>query len=304
MAYLGGKSPSGVHQTLINLMPPHRTYIELFLGGGGILLRKRPAELNIGIDRNPAVIAGWLKANRDCQALKPPVLDRASVETRIPASTGKFSGRRRRGAAGSPVIHRIGRLTGPAGNTGEFEFRCADAFDFLERWDFSSPDVLIYADPPYLLSSRSACDRTYYHYEMSDVDHLHLLRCLRRMKCKVMISGYPSRLYDVNLKGWHVATYKGCTRAGRTTECVWCNFPPPAQLHDYRYVGKNYRDREDIQRQQKSWVKKLRAMPLPRQHAMVQVLTAAISGVSDRSEAPNFPPVPPGLETNRSSSAL
>ena len=37
MAYPGGKNGAGVYQTLINLIPPHDTYIETYLGGGAIM---------------------------------------------------------------------------------------------------------------------------------------------------------------------------------------------------------------------------------------------------------------------------
>ncbi|TXE33234.1 DNA adenine methylase [Serratia marcescens] len=50
MGYLGSKAASGVYQKIIANMPPHDTYIETHLGGGAIMLRKPPAETNIGID--------------------------------------------------------------------------------------------------------------------------------------------------------------------------------------------------------------------------------------------------------------
>ena len=50
MPYPGGKNGAGVYQQLINLMPPHHTYVEPFLGGGAILRLKKPAQRNIGID--------------------------------------------------------------------------------------------------------------------------------------------------------------------------------------------------------------------------------------------------------------
>ena len=50
--YPGGKGGAGVYQTLISQMPPHSTYIEAFTGGGGVLRHKRPAALNVDVDRN------------------------------------------------------------------------------------------------------------------------------------------------------------------------------------------------------------------------------------------------------------
>ncbi len=49
---LGTKSGVGVFHTIINQMPPHRVYIEPFLGWGSIMKAKLPADRNIGIDIN------------------------------------------------------------------------------------------------------------------------------------------------------------------------------------------------------------------------------------------------------------
>lgn len=55
--YYGGKNGSGVYQAIINFLPPHKRYIEAFLGSGAILRYKRPAEENIGLELNSDVIS-------------------------------------------------------------------------------------------------------------------------------------------------------------------------------------------------------------------------------------------------------
>jgi hypothetical protein len=55
--YTGGKGGSGVYQQIINLMPPHKIYVEAFLGNGSILRYKKPADQNIGIEIDPQTIA-------------------------------------------------------------------------------------------------------------------------------------------------------------------------------------------------------------------------------------------------------
>jgi DNA adenine methylase len=55
-SYLGAKNGSGVYQTIINLIPPHETYIECFLGTGAIMKNKAPALYNIGIDKSQTML--------------------------------------------------------------------------------------------------------------------------------------------------------------------------------------------------------------------------------------------------------
>jgi DNA adenine methylase len=61
MRYPGGKGGAGVHQTIINLMPAHRVYIEPFVGGGNIYERKKPALASIIIDADEVPVAHWQK---------------------------------------------------------------------------------------------------------------------------------------------------------------------------------------------------------------------------------------------------
>lgn len=58
--YNGGKSGAGVYQTIINQQPPHTCYVEPFLGHGGVMRKKRPANVNIGLDVDQAVIDTWI----------------------------------------------------------------------------------------------------------------------------------------------------------------------------------------------------------------------------------------------------
>lgn len=62
MNYPGGKG--GCFRRIIDLMPPHDTYIETHLGGGNVLERKRPAVRNIGVDVDRSVIAAWGERRR------------------------------------------------------------------------------------------------------------------------------------------------------------------------------------------------------------------------------------------------
>jgi len=57
MRYPGGKGKC--YPYLLNLMPPHRTYIESHLGGGAVMRHKLPAKRQIGIDIDPGVVAKW-----------------------------------------------------------------------------------------------------------------------------------------------------------------------------------------------------------------------------------------------------
>lgn len=63
-SYFGGKGGSGVYQTIINEIPLHDIYIEPFLGGGSILLKKRPAQKSFGIDKDKDAIINFAKKSQ------------------------------------------------------------------------------------------------------------------------------------------------------------------------------------------------------------------------------------------------
>jgi DNA adenine methylase len=91
----------------------------------------------------------------------------------------------------------------------------------------SHPGVLLYVDPPYVRSTRKG---TGYAHEMTDDDHRELGAALAACRASVVLSGYASDLYDVELfPGWHrvelaAGTGNGGEWRGRT-EVLWPNRP-------------------------------------------------------------------------------
>lgn len=60
MKYPGGKNGSGIYHRLINLIPPHRIYVEAFLGSGAIMRLKKPAPAgSIGIDADGRALSNF-----------------------------------------------------------------------------------------------------------------------------------------------------------------------------------------------------------------------------------------------------
>ncbi|NJK42266.1 MAG: DNA adenine methylase [Aquincola sp.] len=78
------------------------------------------------------------------------------------------------------------------------------AIEVMRR--FSTPDTLIYADPPYLMETRT--QRMYAH-EMSVDEHLEMLDVLSSHPGPVVISGYENSIYDKRLRrGWRTVKVK------------------------------------------------------------------------------------------------
>jgi DNA adenine methylase len=100
------------------------------------------------------------------------------------------------------------------------------ALDLLRRED--TTDTLFYCDPPYLHETRVSTDA--YAFEMTEDDHRALLQVFLACKGKVMLSGYPSSLYDQALSAWTRHTFDlpnnaaGGSEKARETEVLWCNF--------------------------------------------------------------------------------
>jgi hypothetical protein len=152
-----------------------------------------------------------------------------------------------------------------------------DAISFLTEWGEAGwqGDELIYCDPPYLGSSRKSQQPIYNHEMMSDEQHIELLLLLRALPCMVMISGYWSALYMDQLAAWRSISFQTMTHAGPATEWLWMNYPEPFELHDYRYLGENFRQRERIKRKQQRWRARLAKMPALERYALLEAIAAS-----------------------------
>jgi len=147
-----------------------------------------------------------------------------------------------------------------------------DALNFLDHFNPKEYGrTLIYADPPYLHSTRTSRHR--YKHEMTDADHEALLQRLMLCPAHVILSGYPSEMYDSMLKTWHRREIQAMTRGGVRTEVLWFNFEP-SSVHYATHAGKDYIDRQRIKRKAARWAQMYAEMPPGERMA---VLTAILS---------------------------
>lgn len=189
MHYPGGKAKAFQH--VINLIPPHRIYIEPFLGFGSVLRAKAPSTIEIGVDRDQRA------------------LERCGLQSR-----------------GVELIQ-------------------GDGITYLEKYPFKGHEI-VYCDPPYLPETRRR-DRVY-RFDATDRDHERLLQIITCIDARVLISGYDNSLYRCALKSWHVHRFQVKAHDGLREECLWYNYEPTRLLHDYRYLGNNFRERQTIKR--------------------------------------------------------
>lgn len=140
-----------------------------------------------------------------------------------------------------------------------------DAVAVLASLTLTATD-LVYSDPPFMPDTRKV--RCYQH-EYTAQDHAALLDVLVATPARVVLSGYRSDLYDYRLRDWHRTDYRCRTRRGSAIESLWTNFRPGPSLHDYSYVGGDFREREQLRRRIRALTARLaRASEIERNAAL------------------------------------
>lgn len=153
-----------------------------------------------------------------------------------------------------------------------------DCEAFLKSFNYKSwGRVFIFVDPPYLSSTRTSKAR--YRYEYTERDHIRLLALLMSLpdNVKVMISGYPSALYDDTLGDWRTHEFQAMTRGGVRTEKLWMNYPPPAPFW-HTQAGNNAEDRRRIKRLAARWRQNFDKRPPMEQMAILAALSSTQNG--------------------------
>lgn len=245
---------------IISFFPSHRIYLEPFGGAASVLLNKKPCEVEAYNDLD-------LRITRLFRVLQKQ--GRAFVERLrfVPYSQYEFEQaanyrenasdfekalcdfirwRQSFGGKGKSWSYTTTRARGGmAGDVNAWwtaiamlpqiidrlrrvQILCQPAIQAINRFDHE--DALIYCDPPYLHETRDQNSRDVYGVEMTEDEHRQLAEMLNRCKSKVVLSGYPSRLYDELYAGWHrvefdVANHSaGGRKKARKRETLWMNW--------------------------------------------------------------------------------
>ena len=144
------------------------------------------------------------------------------------------------------------------------------AHQYLSDYPFQGRELL-YCDPPYLHSTRSSKRR--YRFDYEEQDHINLLGLLKQLPCKIILSGYPSPLYDELLSDWRAMELQVANQAGVRTEKLWFNYPHE-RVNWHTFAGKNFTDRQRIKRKAEGWGKRYQALPHAERLAVLSAMMA------------------------------
>jgi DNA adenine methylase len=106
------------------------------------------------------------------------------------------------------------------------------------------PETLHYVDPPYLPETRARCNRRtdnggVYPHELTEAEHVELLDFLGTLSGMVVLSGYPSELYNDRLENWRRVEREALKDgAAPSTEVLWINPAAHRRMAGDLFAGK------------------------------------------------------------------
>lgn len=257
--YHGGKFR--LASWVLEHFPPHKCYVEPFGGAAGVLIQKPRsyAEVYNDLDGDIVnlfrVLQGEHSSQRLIELLTLTPYSRAEFELAWLPTDDNIERARR-------IIIRAQMGFGSAGASKDitgFRIDTARAYGTAQHlWQrypehltticqrlagvlvehrpatevmlaHDAADTLHYVDPPYMHDTRvrGAQKGRYYRHELSDREHAELLATLKTLRGMVVVSGYPSNLYEYELANWTMNTTSARISAGRggstRQECLWIN---------------------------------------------------------------------------------
>lgn len=259
---------------LLKWFPEHDTYVEPFCGSASVLLRKKRARQEVINDRDEELVNVFRVLRDPAQSarlinlLSLTPFSRVEFEVcRLP--TDDPVERARRTVARSFMGFSSTSVNDPSDGFRSRCYKCrvSDAGSWrtfpdslyavvdrlqgvvieCEPWEkmlsrHDHADVLYYLDPPYVRSTRTGlrwdCEiGKFYKHEMSDDDHRRLAEAAHALAGMVIVSGYPSVLYDEELyPDWlRVPRMANTIHGARRTEVLWVN--PSAASRVYRTMS-------------------------------------------------------------------
>ena len=237
---------------ILRHMPRHHSYLEPFFGSGAVLFRKVPAPIETINDINGDVVNLYQVVQQKAKTLAEVVAGipyarqvyEESLQSNPEASDveraarfltlvwqsygtradGKNCGWKKDvvGREAAYAVRNWNRLPGwivaAQERLKQVQIEHRDALQLIRQFNY--PKVLIYCDPPYVISTRSC--RSSYRHEMDDATHEELLDVLNRHRGVVMLSGYANELYDAKLQDWaRYDTDMVITSGQKRTESLW-----------------------------------------------------------------------------------
>lgn len=246
---------------IVALMPKHTHYVEAFAGGLSVLLAKDPNGVSeVANDLDGRLSNFWRilqdealfnrfqrtleavpfseyewRTTEEREGAEPVdsavaffIHCRQSLAGRMDCFAPLSRTRTRRGMneQASAWINAVDGLASVHARLRRVAILNRDALAVIRQQD--EPETLFYLDPPYLGETRAA--ENVYAQEMGPRQHSELLGIVSKCQGKVMLSGYPSDLYDGRLREWKRHTFAlpnqaaGGKQKRRMTEVLWCNF--------------------------------------------------------------------------------
>ena len=256
--YMGGKYY--LSKKLLNFIPKHHCYVEVFGGSAKLLFTKEPSNIEVINDKNKLIAnlfyvvsfyfdefyskISTLVYSRELfkifrEKIKGYVIEIPDIDAAVMTYylyNVSFSGKisafsfSKVTKSAMPFFNKIKNLPLIHDRLKNVIIENLDYEEIFKKYDDSN--TFFYLDPPYYGYEKEG----YYELNFSVEDHKNLLNLIKKLKGKWMLSGYDNELYQEELKEYNryefevVKTSYGITSLSKEKkrpngkEVIWFNY--------------------------------------------------------------------------------